>query len=112
MNVLIVLFVLFLAYLFYNFYYKRLAYPPGPIPLPLIGNIIPLGLSKRFEFKFIEWAEQFGMYLKTFLSYFLYALGPVYTYWMGETPIVSINDPKLAYQVFIKDGENYVNRGF
>lgn len=45
-------------------------------------------------------------------SIFQYFLGPIYTYWVGETPLVAINDPKLAYQMFVKDADNYIDRGF
>jgi hypothetical protein len=49
--------------------YKALAYPsinfpPGPKPLPIIGNVLQLP-TENLEEKFMEWAPQYGtFYLK------------------------------------------------
>lgn len=110
MAILLVLLFFILLYFFYHLYYKRLAYPPGPTPLPLIGNLISLAKSERFEFKFNEWTKKFGISIQNYATTSI--LGPIYTYWVGDTPIISINDPKLAYQMFVKDGDNYKDRGF
>ncbi|KAI6171091.1 (pine wood nematode) hypothetical protein [Aphelenchoides bicaudatus] len=83
-------------FLFYHLYYKRLSYPPGPTPVPFFGNIFSLATVNRFEYKFLEWKKKYGN---------------VYTYWVGNMPVVSVNDAKLAIKAFVKDGDLYVNRG-
>lgn len=44
----------------------------------------------------MEWRDEFG---------------PIYTYWFGFTPIITVNDYKIAVEMFIKDGETYSDRG-
>jgi cytochrome P450 family 33 len=82
-----ILIALVLALCFYNFYYKRRNLPPGPIPFPVIGNIPALFSAKRFEYKFLEWKKKYG---------------PIYTYWLGEIPVIAVTDAKLATQIFVK----------
>ncbi|CAD5217301.1 unnamed protein product [Bursaphelenchus okinawaensis] len=36
----LILSTFFLLYLFWHFYYKRRAYPPGPTPIPFLGNLV------------------------------------------------------------------------
>lgn len=36
--------------------------------------------------------------------------GNVYTHWLGEHPVVAVNDYKLIQETFIKDGDNYAER--
>lgn len=47
----------------------RNKYPPGPKPLPLVGNVTDLPTSFEWE-TFAEWAKQYGdiMHLKVFGS--------------------------------------------
>ncbi|CAD5221423.1 unnamed protein product [Bursaphelenchus okinawaensis] len=91
----LLLLLLFIYYIANEFYLKRKNLPPGPTPLPIIGNLLSLYNQTRWEHKFIEWKNKYG---------------PIYTYWMGNLPFVSINDHKLAYKVFVKNGANFENR--
>ncbi|KAI1713220.1 cytochrome p450 domain-containing protein [Ditylenchus destructor] len=86
---------LFLALLFYNFYWKRRNLPPGPIPLPLIGNILTIARLKPGYGAFLQWQKEYG---------------PVFTYWMAEQPIVAFTDYKSIKETFIQDGDTYAGR--
>ncbi|KAH7724211.1 CYP-33D3 protein [Aphelenchoides avenae] len=48
------------AILFYNFYWKRRKLPPGPAPLPLVGNLWDIYKSGSGEDTFIQWRKEYG----------------------------------------------------
>uniref|UniRef100_A0A7E4V9Y7 Cytochrome P450 n=1 Tax=Panagrellus redivivus TaxID=6233 RepID=A0A7E4V9Y7_PANRE len=75
---------------FYNFYWKRRGLPPGPIPFPLIGNIHQISQPQ-----YNVWTRKYG---------------PIYTYWMGEMAIVSVNDVAVIHDAFVKNGDDYAGR--
>lgn len=81
--------------LFNNFYFKRRNYPPGPCPLPILGNLIPLLLANSPEDTLIEWRRKYG---------------DIYTYWLGENPIVCFNDYESIQTYFKKKGEIFSGR--
>uniref|UniRef100_A0A914I1W9 Cytochrome P450 n=1 Tax=Globodera rostochiensis TaxID=31243 RepID=A0A914I1W9_GLORO len=80
---------------FYNFYYKRRKLPPGPTPLPLVGNILTLIRKRPGEDAFLEWKRKYG---------------PIYTYWLGEMPVVCVADYESIVQVFSKGGDEFTQR--
>lgn len=86
---------LIIVYAFYNFYWKRRNYPPGPTPWPIVGNILELRRSERWEDKFMEWRDKYG---------------PVYTYWLGEIPFVSFNTYESVQQYFVRQGDKFADR--
>ncbi|KAI1715194.1 cytochrome p450 domain-containing protein [Ditylenchus destructor] len=95
---LIFLFILLILVLFHNFYWKRRKLPPGPTPWPLFGN--SFDLDKKYSpgyGAFQKWSKEFG---------------PVYTFWIGEIPIVAVTDYEVIKQTFIKDGDAYAGRDF
>ncbi|KAH7704603.1 CBN-CYP-33C11 protein [Aphelenchoides avenae] len=51
--------------------------------------------SEPGEDKFLEWRRKYG---------------DVYTYWMGEHPIVSVNSYAIMAETFQKDADSYVGR--
>uniref|UniRef100_A0A914I086 CYtochrome P450 family n=1 Tax=Globodera rostochiensis TaxID=31243 RepID=A0A914I086_GLORO len=92
---LLLMFSSFIMLSFYNFYYKRRNLPPGPTPLPIFGNLLSIHLSGAGELAFKKWAHEFG---------------PIYTYWIGELPVICVADYELMVQLFQKDAENYASR--
>ncbi|XP_054157487.1 steroid 17-alpha-hydroxylase/17,20 lyase-like [Oppia nitens] len=75
-----------------RFYYRVLTLPRGPIPLPVIGNILKFFRTKENLFLTIN-----SMH-KTY--------GPVFTFWLGNTPAIVVSDYKLIKEAFnSKDNE-------
>ncbi|KAL7071020.1 hypothetical protein ACQ4LE_009839 [Meloidogyne hapla] len=92
---IILLFIILFVY--WNFIYKRKGLPPGPIPLPFFGNTLTLSRSKCAYLPYKLWADKYG---------------PIYTFWMGESPIVTVTDYSLMNEMFVKNGDAYVGRDF
>ena len=81
--------------LFYNYYWKRRAFPPGPAPLPLIGNIHQIASKPPGYETFQKWHKEYG---------------GCYTYWVSERPVVAVADYDLIQKHFVKDGETFSGR--
>ncbi|KAI1702517.1 cytochrome p450 domain-containing protein [Ditylenchus destructor] len=81
--------------LFHNFYYKRRKLPPGPTPLPLVGNLWSFMRNPPGDTLHLEWQKKYG---------------PIYTMWFGESPIVCISEYSKIIETFLKDGETYAGR--
>jgi hypothetical protein len=50
---------LVLSYIFFQVRKLRAPYPPGPPPVPLIGNALDIPTRKPWE-KYLEWSKQFN----------------------------------------------------
>lgn len=72
--------------------WKRL--PPGPPPLPLIGNKHEIP-SHHPWIKFQEWSRTYG---------------PIYTVWLGRRPTIVISDPVIASELLEKRSTKYSTR--
>jgi len=81
-------------WLFNNFYWKRKGLPPGPTPLPILGNLP--------EFTKLGFEQCFQKYKN--------AYGDIHTVWFGESPMVMICDVPTINETFIKDGDTYAWR--
>ncbi|KAL1646538.1 hypothetical protein SLS58_003124 [Diplodia intermedia] len=68
--------------------------PPGPPPLPFIGNKHQLPASQPWH-QFAAWAETYG---------------PIFTLWIGRRPTVVISDPQLAAELLEKRSNKYSSR--
>ncbi|ODM98555.1 Methyl farnesoate epoxidase [Orchesella cincta] len=80
---------------------KESRYPPGPTPLPLLGNLHQIGRDPLKAFQ--QWAKQYG---------------PIYTVRMGSNHTIVINDHKLLKELFSdnastgRDNDNPVFNAF
>ncbi|KAH7700677.1 Protein CYP-33C1, partial [Aphelenchoides avenae] len=95
MVLLVLLFLTVATLLFYNYYWKRRNLPPGPAPLPIFGNALTFSRTSEWEKLFLKWRDDYG---------------DVYTYWMGEKPIVSVANYEKIVETFQKDGDAYAGR--
>uniref|UniRef100_A0A914Z9Q4 Cytochrome P450 n=1 Tax=Panagrolaimus superbus TaxID=310955 RepID=A0A914Z9Q4_9BILA len=81
--------------LFYNFYWKRRKFPPGPTPLPILGNIQPMKRIRNGHEVFIQWQKKYG---------------PIFTFWISEIPVITICDYQLMQETFVKDADSYTGK--
>ncbi|XP_062959209.1 cytochrome P450 2C18-like isoform X2 [Cynocephalus volans] len=69
--------------------------PPGPTPLPIIGNILYLGVNN----------------MKTSFNNFSKVYGPVFTVYFGMKPIVVLHGYEAVKEALIDMGEEFSGRG-
>ena len=70
-----------------KFYSNRKNYPPGPFPLPIIGNVRQLKKDKHVHFIFQDIGENYG---------------GIFTFHFGSDPQVFVTDPQLGLEVLKK----------
>ncbi|KAF2251620.1 cytochrome P450 [Trematosphaeria pertusa] len=68
--------------------------PPGPTPLPFVGNKLQLPKSRPW-IQFQKWSK---------------AYGPIYTIWIGRKPTVIVSDPVVAVDLMEKRSTKYSSR--
>lgn len=90
--------IILLITIFYFFHYhcvqKRKQYPPGPLPLPFLGNTAQLD-EKDPHKTFIEWRKKYGN---------------VYTVWIGNEPHIVICDYKTLQETLVNQGDTFAGR--
>ncbi|KIV77051.1 hypothetical protein PV11_08887 [Exophiala sideris] len=72
--------------------WKRM--PPGPRPLPFVGNKFDIS-PKHPWVQFQEWSKTYG---------------PIYTLWFGRRPTIIISDPTVAVELLEKRSNKYSSR--
>ena len=84
----ITLIIGFVVYKLSKFYVKVWSLPPGPFPLPLVGNLL---LFKSKD----HWDNVIRRVCKRY--------GPVSTFWMGHNSIILISDADIAREAYRKN---------
>ncbi|GME66493.1 Transcription factor [Neofusicoccum parvum] len=69
--------------------------PPGPFPLPIIGNHYRIPRIKPWV-KFEEWSRQYD--------------NPMITIWLGSRPVIVLNDAWVASEMLEKRADVYSSR--
>ncbi|XP_078522260.1 cytochrome P450 2J2-like [Lissotriton helveticus] len=87
------LFTLLIAH-YFKLQWLRRRYPPGPTPLPIIGNLWTL--------KFVLHRETLMQLAKTY--------GNIFTVWRGHQPIVVLNGSQTVREGLISHSEELVGR--
>lgn len=77
LNLGLAAFVVHIAYEYAKVLSLRRRMPPGPLPLPLFGNIFSFPKDKQWK-KLEEWSKNLD--------------SPIITFWQGSTPVVVCND--------------------
>uniref|UniRef100_A0A1I7Z7N1 CYtochrome P450 family n=1 Tax=Steinernema glaseri TaxID=37863 RepID=A0A1I7Z7N1_9BILA len=94
--ILVVLIALYL----YTRYTKIKQLPPGPFPLPLIGNYVQMTLAHMKGLSLVEWYEQCKK-----------VYGPVFTVWLGPMPIVMVCDFDNILEVYVNNADSTAQAG-
>ena len=76
------------VYYVFNFYNNRKNYPPGPFPLPFIGNILQLKSKKHIHYIMEDIAKNYK--------------DGVFTFYFGNNPTIIVSDPHLGLEVLKK----------
>ncbi|PIC24219.1 hypothetical protein B9Z55_017636 [Caenorhabditis nigoni] len=88
-----------LTWLVVRQYQKVSRLPPGPVSLPLIGNLP--------QILYYLWST--GSVVST-LDLFRKRYGNIFTLWGGPIPLVSIADYETAHEVFVKNANKYADK--
>lgn len=68
--------------------------PPGPPPVPLLGNLLQLDLKAPYKY-YLEMSKQYGS---------------VFTVWLGPTPVVVVSGFQALMDAFVSQGEEFGGR--
>lgn len=96
MYLFLLTFILIAIYIFLppHWRFNRSKLPPGPFPWPIVGNvpqIDPINPWKTFE----KWTRKYG---------------PIFTYWVGWTPNISVTGYDEIKEMLIKNGDRFLGR--
>ncbi len=64
--------------------------PPGPPPLPVLGNLWPLSNNPESHLLLTEWGKQYG---------------DIYTVWYGSKPVVVLNSSQVIHEAFVQHAD-------
>jgi cytochrome P450 len=86
--------VLVVFFFLYHFHLKRRHLPPGPMPLPIVGNLLSMDPSAP-HVTIANWAQVYG---------------PIFTCWIGAKPAIMVTGYDEMKEAFVKQGDNYAAR--
>ncbi|XGW21132.1 hypothetical protein V3C99_004243 [Haemonchus contortus] len=92
--------LLLIGYALLRMWLTRKSLPPGPIPIPFVGNLHQLAYKIMVEKK--DFAGSMRDFVKDY--------GSVHTFWFGPVATVQICDYPSAVEAMIKNGSAFVNR--
>uniref|UniRef100_A0A1I7V2B6 DUF19 domain-containing protein n=1 Tax=Caenorhabditis tropicalis TaxID=1561998 RepID=A0A1I7V2B6_9PELO len=94
--ILVLVFTFLVLYLFNELYWKRRGLPAGPLPFPVLGNMIEMfNYPPPMLNAFAAWSKKFGN---------------IYTIWLGTDPAIIITGYQELKKTFINDGDSYVDK--
>ncbi|XP_004710399.1 cytochrome P450 2G1-like [Echinops telfairi] len=73
---------------------KRGQLPPGPTPLPFLGNLLQVSITETYQ-SFKKLKEKYG---------------PVFTVYMGLRPVVVLCDADAVKEAFVGQADNFSGR--
>ncbi|KAL6731894.1 hypothetical protein Aduo_002714 [Ancylostoma duodenale] len=89
-----------ITFLFARQWLQRKKLPPGPFPLPLLGNLHQLAYAMTVSKK--TYVEMVCDFTKKY--------GSVHTFWFGPMPTVNITDYATAVDAMVKKGSAFASR--
>lgn len=84
-----------IVYLLWTHLYKRHRLPPGPTPLPLIGNLLEVRNGQMAK-TLMELGKKYGS---------------VYTFYFGPHPVVVFCGYETVKEALVDHGEDFIGRG-
>lgn len=83
------------TYLLGRFYYHVSKYPKGPVPFPLVGNLLALRNVTDLHAKSTEWSKTYG---------------DVFTLWMAHRPMVMLNSYTVIREALVQRRHDFAGR--
>ncbi|XP_069069005.1 cytochrome P450 2J6-like isoform X2 [Pleurodeles waltl] len=93
-ELLLVLFLTILIAHYLKLQWSRRQYPPGPTPLPILGNLWTLGFVLHHE-SLIQLAKTYGN---------------IFTVWLGQKPVIVLNGCQTIRDALISHSEEFAGR--
>ncbi|XP_054166177.1 cytochrome P450 2A5-like [Oppia nitens] len=93
LTTIISLLIGYVVYKLAKFYYQYYSLPPGPFPLPFIGNLLTFRTQQHWDYIMRKLAKKYG---------------PIFTVYLGNSPQIMITDPVIAREAFNKS--NFAGR--
>ncbi|XP_065300300.1 cytochrome P450 1A1-like [Dermacentor albipictus] len=78
-----------------RFYRNVSRHPRGPFPWPIVGNLLAVGARKHFKESILAWTDKYG---------------EVFTFWMGEKPVVVLGSHAIVKEAFIAKRNSFGGR--